>query len=79
MTLRYKDAGHFSADPSQFVRSPECQAKDIWTADQALGAIQRDRFDYLWLIDAGEYDQRLVAGMQPVWRGPGSILYRLNP
>jgi hypothetical protein len=79
MSLRYRDAGIFSADPSQIVRSPGCQVKNNWTVDNALRAIHRDRFDYLWMIDAGRYDQTLVEGMQPVWRGPGSILYRLKP
>jgi hypothetical protein len=79
MSLRYRGAGIFSADPSQIVRSPGCRVKNNWTVDRALSSIHRDRFDYLWMIDVGQYDQRLVEGMQPVWRGPGSILYRLNP
>ena len=79
MSLRYQGAGVFSADPSQFVRRPGCPVKSGWTTDRALAAIPRDRFDYVWLIDVGQYDQKLVAGMQPVWRGPTSILYRLNP
>jgi hypothetical protein len=79
MSLRYREAGIFSADPSQIVRSPGCQVKNGWTIDHALSSIHRDRFDYLWLIDVDQYDQTLVAGMQPVWRGPGSILYRTNP
>jgi hypothetical protein len=79
MSLRYRQAGIFSADPSQIVRSPGCKVRNNWTVDNALRSIRRDRFDYLWLIDIPQYDQTLVAGMQPVWRGPGSILYRLNP
>jgi hypothetical protein len=78
MTLRYRQAGIFSADPSQIVRSDRCRT-NYWTVDRALRAIQRDRFDYVWMIDPAPYDPKLVAGMQPVWRGPGSILYRLNP
>ena len=77
MSLRYRAAGIFSADPSQLVRSTNCRRS--WTVDRALGAIRPGRFDYVWMIDTGPYDQRLVAGMTPVWRGPGSILYRLNP
>jgi hypothetical protein len=76
MSLRYRQAGAFAADPSQIVRDNKCGG---WTIDRALGAIRRDRFDYIWLIDPSPYDLRLVAGMQPVWRGPGSILYRLQP
>jgi hypothetical protein len=32
----------------------------------------------VWLIDVPPYDHSLVAGLQPVWRDPGSILYRLH-
>jgi len=79
MSLRYHEAGVFAADPSQIARSAGCRLKDNWSVDRALSEIRPGRFDYLWLIDAGPFDQRLVAGMTPVWRGPGSILYRLQP
>jgi hypothetical protein len=79
MRLRYTAAGVFSADPSQIVRSPTCRINYHWTVAGALSQIRPGRFDYLWMIDAGPYDARLVAGMTPVWRGPGSILYRLQP
>jgi len=79
LSLRYREAGVFSADASQIVRDNDCPGKGIWTIDHALGSIRRDRFDYVWLIDPGSFDPRLIAGMQPVWRGPGSILYRINP
>jgi len=78
LSLKYKAAGIFAADPSQIVRGNNCGGKNGWTIDHALQAIPRDRFDYLWLIDVDPYDPRLVAGLQPVWRGPGSILYRLE-
>jgi hypothetical protein len=32
----------------------------------------------VWLIDVPPYDESLVASIQPVWRGPGSVLYRLH-
>ena len=79
MTLRYRQAGIFSADPSQIVRDSRCPGNNLWTVDRALRAIHRDRFDYVWMIDVSPFDAKLVEGMQPVWRGPGSILYRLNP
>jgi hypothetical protein len=79
MTLKYAQAGVFSADPSQLVHAPGCRAQNNWTINVALSAIQPGQFDYVWLIDTGPFDRRLVAGMTPVWRGPGSILYRLQP
>ena len=79
MKPRSSWAGIFSSDPSQIVRTNRCRGTNLWTVDRALRAIRRDRFDYVWMIDTGPFDAKLVEGMQPVWRGPGSILYRLNP
>ena len=79
LTLKYTQAGLFATDPSQIAHYPGCRAPNNWTADHALSEIRPGRFDYLWMIDIGPYDERLVAGMTPVWRGPGSILYRLQP
>jgi len=80
LTLKYQAAGVFSADPSQMVRPNACTIRNAWTANRAVAALnyKRDRFDYLWLIDVPSLDPRLLTGMQPVWRGPGSILYRLQ-
>ena len=77
LRLRYRGAGIFSADPSQIVPDRACPAK--WSIDLALRRLPREAFDYLWLIDTEPFAPALVEGMQPVWRGPGSTLYRLNP
>jgi len=81
LTLRYRQAGIFSADPSQLVRPNGCAIPNAWTVDRALTMLsyKHGQFDYLWLIDVSPWDRRLTAGMTPVWRGPGSILYRLQP
>jgi hypothetical protein len=47
--------------------------------ERAIRAIPRGRFDYLWLINPPPLDPKLIERMHPVWRGPGSILYRINP
>jgi hypothetical protein len=77
--LRYTAAGAFAADPSQIVRDPRCARPGEWTVERAIRAIPRGRFDYLWLINPPPLDPKLIEGMHPVWRGPGSILYRINP
>ena len=77
LRLRYRQAGLFAADPSQIVRPNRCRFP--WTVDAALRALPRGGFDYLWMIDPPPFDERLTAGMRPVWRGPGSILYRVQP
>jgi hypothetical protein len=48
------------------------------TIDESLQALPRNDFDFLWLVDVPPYDPADVAGLQPVWRGPESILYRLH-
>lgn len=78
LSVRYKAAGHFMSDPSQMVRPSTCPTDLVWSADRALAAIPRDAFDYVWLIDLPPHDQRLLAGMTPVWRGRGSLLYAVG-
>jgi hypothetical protein len=78
LDLKYRSAGYFAADPSQLVRPNGCRDFLHRTIDESLSALPRNDFDYLWLIDVPSYDPVLVEGLQPVWRGPGSILYRLH-
>ncbi|HEY8433113.1 MAG TPA: hypothetical protein VIK68_00715 [Sphingomicrobium sp.] len=78
LDLKYRAAGYFAADPSQLVRPNRCRDPLHRTIDESLAALPRNDFDYVWLIDVPPYDPSLVAGLQPVWRGPGSILYRLH-
>jgi len=79
LELKYRAPGYFAADPSEIVRPAECGDRLHLTIDRALKALPRHAFDYLWLIDAPAHDPKGVAGMKAVWRGPGSILYRVNP
>ena len=78
LTLRYTAPGLFAADSSQIVRPNGC-ATSGWWIDRALRAWPRDKFDYIWLIDPPPYDEKLTAGMRPVWRGPNSVLYQVRP
>ncbi len=78
LDLKYRAAGYFAADPSQLVRPDRCRDPLHHTIDQSLAALPRNDFDYVWLIDVPPYDANIMAGLQPVWRGPGSILYRLH-
>lgn len=77
LELKYRDAGTFGANPSQVVR-PNGEGDAIYrTIDQALAEVPRERFDYIWLIDVPPFDRRRLASLRPVWRGPGSALYRI--
>jgi hypothetical protein len=77
--LKYRGAGRFAADPSQFVHDRRCPRRDGMTVEGALRQIPRRGFDYVWLIDPPPFDARLTGGMKPVWRGRGSILYQVGP
>lgn len=78
LQLEHRAAGDFAADPSQTVRPHEC-ANAYWPSiDESLEALPRDAFDYAWLINPPPYDPRLVEDMEEVWRGDGSILYRIR-
>ena len=79
LELKYRAPGFFAADPSEIVRPNQCGDRLHLTIGRSLKTLPRHAFDYLWLIDAPPYDPRDVADMKPVWRGPGSILYRVNP
>ena len=77
LSVKFREARHFAADPSQIVRAPDCAGLRNWTANQALKKLPPDVFDYAWLIDVPTPDPALTKDWQLVWRGPGSLLYRL--
>jgi hypothetical protein len=80
LDLRYQAAGYFAADPSQMVRPNNCYGDRLHRQiDDSLAGIPRKDFDFIWLIDTPPYDPSLVADIQPVWRGPRSVLYQLHP
>jgi hypothetical protein len=77
MDIRYRDPGYYAADPSQFVLPNGCNDGLHRTIDRTLAAFPRRDFDYVWLIDPPAFDPRLTAGLEPVWLGAGSTLYRI--
>jgi hypothetical protein len=79
LDLKYMKAGYFAADPSQLVRPNLCRDPLHRMIDTSLATLPRNDFDYVWLIDPPPYDPETVADMKPVWRGPGSVLYKTRP
>jgi hypothetical protein len=79
LTVKYTEPGAYAHDPSQIARPNGCQRKDSFRIDQALEFLPRDAFDYAWLVEVPPYDTKLRKGMTPVWQGPRTVLYRLNP
>jgi hypothetical protein len=79
LDLKYRAAGYFAADPSQLVRPNRCIDPLHRMIDDSLANLPRNDFDYVWLIDVPPYNPETVADMKPVWRGPGTILYKTRP
>lgn len=79
LDLRYHAPGVYRADPSQMVRGMHCKRRTAWRVDLAFRMLPHDKLDYLWLIDPPPIHPSWTADMTEVWRGPRSILYRLNP
>jgi hypothetical protein len=77
LELKYHEAGTFGANPSQVVRPNGTHDGIYRTIDEALAEVPRDKFDYIWLIDVPSFDKRLLTGLESVWRGRGSTLYRI--
>jgi hypothetical protein len=78
LDLKYTRPGYFAADPSNIVRPDRCPDRLHRTIDQSLREVPRDAFDFVWLIDIEPTDAKSLARLTPVWRGPGSILYRVQ-
>jgi hypothetical protein len=78
LDLKYNRPGYFAADPSNIVRPDRCPDRLHRTIDQSLREVPRDAFDFIWLIDIAPTDAKSLAKLTPVWRGPGSILYRVQ-
>lgn len=71
------DAPGFVFDPSQLTVPARCKGGPWKTPDEALAKLPRAAFDYVWMIDPPRYDERLTAGMVPVWRDGADVLYRI--
>ena len=78
LSVRYSVAGRYSADPSEIVRAPECANREHWTLDRSFATLPPGAFDYVWLLDPPHHDARILAGMTPIWRGHGSLLYAVR-
>jgi len=77
LRVHFPQAGIFQEDPSQMV-APDWCAPTRWKVDTALRAIPRDAFDYVWLVDVPPHNAEPLHGMTLVWKGPGSMLYRID-
>ena len=76
LTLRYR-AGAFSEDPSQMVEAPGCKFRGRLNLAEAIATFPRDRFDFVWLIDAVPDNWPQDAGLRMIWHSASGALYRV--
>jgi hypothetical protein len=86
----YPAAGDFAADPSEMTIDLECKSRIIaknknrrsvaisFTADEVLERLPRTAFDYIWLINPVGFTPKTRAGLELLWVGPNSYLYRVT-
>ena len=68
----------FAMDPSEMVTTSPCPEAGARTLGQALATVPRDRFDYIWLIEAGPLDTGTLRGLVPVWHSGSDWLFRIK-
>lgn len=76
LTVRYRAAAPFIADPSQFVVEPRCERRERRAFPKAVALLPRAAFDYLWIIQQPSA-QADLSGFERIWQGGDSALYRV--
>lgn len=70
----------YANDPSQIVLQRPCPPEgDLRGIDAAIAGFPRDRFDYVWLVDAAPIDPRWLRGLRVVWRNDTDFLLAVEP
>ena len=86
LKINYLAAGEFMADPSQQTYTKDCVSWLIArgvkplpeTAEHAIGTFPRSAFDYVWLINPGDFSSRPHPGLSLVWAGRRSLVFKIN-
>lgn len=79
LTVRYREAGRFSHDPSELITPVKCRGERWWwPVNLALAKLPRHAFDYVWIIQPPAHDPALLVGLTPIWRDGTSVLYRID-
>jgi hypothetical protein len=78
LTVKYREAAPFVADPSQMVKPNGCGNRERMEVDHALARIPRGAVTHLWAIDLPPHDRRLLEGMKALWRGERVVLYAVG-
>lgn len=78
LQIRYDKAASFDRDPSQLIKANSSDRTDWRNFSEAMAALPRSAFDYIWVIGEGEDEKVDYSGLTPVWQQGKSILYRID-
>ena len=88
LRVDYPAAGKFRTDRSTVTNTAECLAGTARRTGEApmteqltaraLQRFPRDAFDYVWIIQPGDFDMLARPGLTPIWRSEDSVLYRVE-
>jgi hypothetical protein len=70
-------ADGYRSDPSQIIPPRRCPNLASRSIEDSLRGFPRKAFDHVWLIQTAPDDPRLLAGLELVWRGGSSGVYRV--
>ena len=71
-------SARYKGDSSQFVNDKHCVNDDTWTLNEALAAIPRDQFDYVWLLEPPSFNHTYIRGMNKIWQNGNNELYKIK-
>ena len=79
LDLKYRAARLFRRGPVRTSSGPTAAPTAfIARSTNRCAKCRATRSTIIWLIDIAPLRRKIVAGLTPVWRGPGSILYRVQ-
>ncbi|MEO6074595.1 MAG: hypothetical protein ABIP67_15335 [Burkholderiales bacterium] len=88
LRVNYPAAGEFRTHRSTITKSPQCLAriaratgKQLLTdqlTSRVLQRFPRDAFDYVWIIQPGEFEMLSSPGLTPIWHRKDAVLYRIE-
>ena len=88
LRVHYPAAGEFRTHRSSITKSPQCLAriaratgKQLLTdqlTSRVLQRFPRDAFDYVWIIQPGEFEMLSPPGLTPIWHRKDAVLYRIE-
>jgi hypothetical protein len=79
LQIRYTEARPFDRDPTQLIKPSASKRTDWRSFSEAITALPRSAFDYVWVIGKAEDKNVDYSGLTPVWQQENSIIYRIDP